>query len=52
MIALEYEKRGAANLQGFLDSSIPLIRHPEVHSWAKDLTDERQRINHGAANKD
>ena len=51
-IALEYEKRGVSDLQRFYDSSIPLIRHPEVRSWAKDLTDERQRTIHGAANKD
>ncbi|KAF8330500.1 HD domain-containing protein [Amanita rubescens] len=44
--ALEYERRGATNLQVFYDSSIPLIQHPEVQSWAKDLTDERQHINH------
>ncbi|KAF8735716.1 hypothetical protein AX14_001581 [Amanita brunnescens Koide BX004] len=50
--ALEYEKRGVSDLQRFYDSSIPLIRHPEVRSWAKDLTDERQRTIHGAANKD
>ncbi|KAF8621873.1 hypothetical protein AX15_007431 [Amanita polypyramis BW_CC] len=41
--ALEYEKRGSTNLQGFFDSSIPFIQHPQVQSWAKDLSDERQR---------
>ncbi|KAF8654645.1 hypothetical protein AX16_003498 [Volvariella volvacea WC 439] len=39
--AFEYEKEHRANLQGFFDSSIPHIRHPEVQDWARYL--EKQR---------
>ncbi|KAF8624033.1 hypothetical protein AX17_007239 [Amanita inopinata Kibby_2008] len=48
--AVEYEKRGAKNLQGFFDSSIPDIKHPEVQLWARNLEAERQRIDSDTTN--
>lgn len=45
--ALEYEKRERKDLQGFFDSSISNIRHPEVQEWGKDLLQERERLTSG-----
>ncbi|KAJ7572082.1 HD domain-containing protein [Mycena floridula] len=43
--ALEYEKRhDDKDLQGFFDSSLPYIRHPEVKAWAQDLLQERETM--------
>jgi putative hydrolase of HD superfamily len=40
---LEYEKNHEARtLQGFFDSSLPFVRHPEVQSWGEDLLAERK----------
>ena len=40
--ASDYESRnGTKTLQSFFDNSLPLIRHPEVKSWALDLEVER-----------
>jgi len=42
--ATDYERRDATEtLQDFFDNSLPLIRHPEVKSWAKDLEAERSQ---------
>ncbi|KAJ3557502.1 hypothetical protein NM688_g1444 [Phlebia brevispora] len=41
--ASEYEKNhGMRNLQGFFDSSLPNIKHPEVQQWGRDLMAERE----------
>ncbi|KAH7908204.1 HD domain-containing protein [Hygrophoropsis aurantiaca] len=41
--ALEYEKAdGTPRLQGFFDSSLPFVRHPEVKEWASAVTEERE----------
>ncbi|EMD39182.1 hypothetical protein CERSUDRAFT_112856 [Gelatoporia subvermispora B] len=43
--ALEYERNhGMKTLQPFFDSSLPLVRHPEVQEWGKDLLAERERM--------
>jgi putative hydrolase of HD superfamily len=43
--ALEYETNyGAETLQPFFDSSLPMIRHPEIKSWGADLSAERDRL--------
>ncbi|KAF8579910.1 HD domain-containing protein [Ramaria rubella] len=42
--ASDYEKRDSpGTLQPFFDNSLPLIKHPEVRSWANDLEIERAR---------
>ncbi|PFH46210.1 hypothetical protein AMATHDRAFT_77776 [Amanita thiersii Skay4041] len=41
----EYEERHGVNLQGFFDSSLPWIQHPEVSSWGESLELERQQLN-------
>ncbi|KAF8202182.1 HD domain-containing protein [Pholiota molesta] len=40
--ALEYEKAHNASLQGFFDSSIPKLQHPQVQAWGRDLMTERE----------
>ncbi|OJT03311.1 HD domain-containing protein [Trametes pubescens] len=41
--ASEYERNhGMQTLQPFFDSSLPLIRHPEVQGWGQALATERQ----------
>ncbi|KAI0060664.1 HD domain-containing protein [Artomyces pyxidatus] len=43
--ALEYEREhGMTTLQPFFDSSIPLVRHPEVRLWGADLLQERKDV--------
>ncbi|KAG8900404.1 hypothetical protein FRC01_010152 [Tulasnella sp. 417] len=44
--ATEYEKayQGKKQLDPFLESSIPRLRHPEVKSWGSDLTAERNEF--------
>ncbi|KAF8220190.1 hypothetical protein L208DRAFT_1426925 [Tricholoma matsutake] len=43
--ALEYEtKHNARTLQPFFDSSLPIIRHPEIKCWGADLSVERDRL--------
>jgi hypothetical protein len=42
--AFEYEKEYGARLQTFFDSSLPLIRHPEVQEWGHDLATEREQM--------
>ncbi|KAF9244117.1 HD domain-containing protein, partial [Melanogaster broomeanus] len=42
--AREYEQaheRGRSDLQGFFDSSLPCLRHPEVCQWGATLARER-----------
>jgi len=42
--AREYEKaydRDRGDLQGFFDSSLPYLRHPEVRHWGEALSRER-----------
>lgn len=39
--ASEYERRHEKSLEGFFDSSIPYIKHPEVGSWGASLLQER-----------
>ncbi|TFK51989.1 HD domain-containing protein [Heliocybe sulcata] len=39
--AREYETRHARDLQGFFDSSVPHLRHPEVQKWGSDLMAQR-----------
>ncbi|GJE91238.1 HD domain-containing protein [Phanerochaete sordida] len=42
--AFEYEKNHEMKtLQGFFDSSLPYLRHPEVKQWGQDLATERER---------
>ena len=44
--AREYEKahgRDRGDLQGFFDSSLPYLRHPEVRRWGDRLASERDR---------
>ncbi|KAF8836965.1 HD domain-containing protein [Paxillus ammoniavirescens] len=43
--AREYEKehsKGQGELQGFFDSSLPYLRHPEVCQWGEALARERE----------
>ncbi|KAF9461078.1 HD domain-containing protein [Collybia nuda] len=43
--AFEYERdHGAETLQPFFDTSLPMIRHPEVRSWGEDLSQERENF--------
>lgn len=43
--AFEYElNHGAKTLQPFFDTSLPMIRHPEVKSWSEDLSREREHL--------
>ncbi|CAL1715145.1 unnamed protein product [Somion occarium] len=43
--AFEYERdHGKKNLQGFFDSSLPYLQHPEVKQWGEDLAAERERL--------
>lgn len=43
--ALEYERgHGMQTLQPFFDSSLPLLRHPEVKKWGADLAVERMQF--------
>lgn len=45
ILALEYEtKHNARTLQPFFDSSLPIIRHPEIKCWGADLSVERDRL--------
>ncbi|EIM88714.1 HD domain-containing protein [Stereum hirsutum FP-91666 SS1] len=39
--ALEYERAHGNDLQGFFDSSLPNLKHPEVQEWGADLIKER-----------
>jgi len=48
--ASEYEQRHGINLQGFFDSSLPKIRHPQVQQWATDLEKERNGKSNGRTN--
>ncbi|KZT25142.1 HD domain-containing protein [Neolentinus lepideus HHB14362 ss-1] len=41
--AREYEKRHSRDLQGFFDSSIPHLRHPEVQKWGNELMAGRSK---------
>jgi putative hydrolase of HD superfamily len=41
-LAFEYEKAHDASLQGFFDSSIPKLQHPQVQAWGRDLMTERE----------
>ncbi|RPD64450.1 HD domain-containing protein [Lentinus tigrinus ALCF2SS1-7] len=48
--AFEYERNhGMQNLQPFFDSSLPLLKHPEVKTWGEDLGRERQKAQESAA---
>jgi len=42
--AHEYEKAHDASLQGFFDSSIPKLQHPQIQSWGEDLLTERESL--------
>jgi len=41
--AFEYERSsGSTSLQPFFDNTLPLLHHPEVQSWGRDLERERE----------
>jgi hypothetical protein len=42
--AYEYERAHGKELQPFFDSSLPVLRHPEVRSWGEDLAKERAAL--------
>ncbi|KAJ7230457.1 HD domain-containing protein [Mycena pura] len=42
--ALEYERDHGTSLQQFFDGSLPLLRHPEVQEWGRNLADERAEL--------
>lgn len=42
--AHEYEKAHDVSLQGFFDSSIPKLQHPQIQSWGEDLLIERESL--------
>ncbi|KAF9482526.1 HD domain-containing protein [Pholiota conissans] len=42
--ALEYEKTYGTSLQGFFDSSIPKLQHPQVKAWGQELMTERASL--------
>ncbi|THH29528.1 hypothetical protein EUX98_g4672 [Antrodiella citrinella] len=49
--ALEYERNhNAQTLQPFFDSSLPLLRHPEVKQWGEDLATERANFKQSQPN--
>ncbi|POV97652.1 hypothetical protein PSHT_14470 [Puccinia striiformis] len=42
---VEYEKRDKLDsIQTFFETTVPLIKHPEVKGWANELMDERASI--------
>ncbi|WAQ85487.1 hypothetical protein PtA15_6A115 [Puccinia triticina] len=42
---VEYERRDKlASIQTFFETTVPLIKHPEVAGWAHELMDERASI--------
>ncbi|PLW57575.1 hypothetical protein PCANC_01177 [Puccinia coronata f. sp. avenae] len=42
---VEYERREKLDsIQTFFDTTVPLIKHPEVQEWAHELMDERASI--------
>lgn len=43
-IAQEYEKEHGVSLQGFFDSSMPKLQHPQIQSWGEDLLIERKSL--------
>ena len=43
-VAHEYEKEHGVGLQGFFDSSIPKLQHPQIQSWGEDLLIERESL--------
>lgn len=53
--AREYEKahgRDRSDLQGFFDSSLPYLRHPEVRRWGDTLALARESDRDGASDVD